>query len=224
MKNALALAALVLLLSGCGSVPETPDPQPVLVPVFYGTDRMATTAENFDELYGSARGLLSFGMAKVSMPPDHRVGRIEEPSLISLEFSAATDRHVVLQGLAPMPQADFLAALQQQVRETGNDSVFIFVHGYNVSFAEAMRRTAQIADDLDWRGTSILYSWTSHDDIDVYDDDHENALAAVKDLSAFIETVAVYSGAARVHLIAHSMGSEPLLTALARHAESTSAT
>ena len=110
------------------------------------------------------------------------------------------------------------------MRETGNNSVFIFVHGYNVSFAEAMRRTAQIADDLEWRGTSVLYSWASHAEIDGYDADHENALAAVADLSEFIETVAVYSGAARVHVIAHSMGSEPLLAALARHAESTSAT
>jgi esterase/lipase superfamily enzyme len=143
---------------------------------------------------------------------------------MSLEFSAAADHQVVLQSLAPTPQPAFLAALQQRVRETGNDSVFVFVHGYNVSFAEAMRRTAQIADDLDWRGTSVLYSWASHGDIDVYDGDRENALAAVKDLSAFVETVAVYSGAAKVHIIAHSMGSEPLLAALAEHAESTSAT
>lgn len=223
MNKALPLAALVLLMSGCGSAPEA-EPQPVLVPVFYGTDRLATATEDFDEVYGAARGLFSFGMAEVSMPPDHRVGQIEEPSLISFEFSAAAERHVVLQKLTPAPQPAFLAALQRQVRETGNDSVFIFVHGYNVSFAEAMRRTAQIADDLDWQGTSILYSWASHGDIDVYDGDRENALAAIKDLSAFIETVAVYSGAARVHVIAHSMGSEPLLAALAKHAESTSAT
>jgi esterase/lipase superfamily enzyme len=224
MNKALPVIVFVMLISGCGSAPEAPEPQPVLVPVFYGTDRVATGTEDFDDAYGADRGPLSFGMADVSMPPDHRVGQIEEPSLISLEFSAEADSHVVLQHLAATPQPAFLAALQQRVRETGNDSVFIFVHGYNVSFAEAMRRTAQIADDLEWRGTSVLYSWASHAEIDGYDADHENALAAVADLSEFIETVAVYSGAARVHVIAHSMGSEPLLAALVRHAESTSAT
>jgi esterase/lipase superfamily enzyme len=221
-KTILIVGAL--LLAGCSSVSDTPAPQPVLVPVFYGTDRLATTAEDYEEVYGAAHGPLSFGMAEVSLPPDHQVGQIEEPSLISLEFSAQADSHVVLQHLASTPQPAFLAALQQHVRATGNDSVFIFVHGYNVSFAEAMRRTAQIADDLDWQGASVLYSWASHAEIDGYDADRENALAAVADLEAFIETVAVYSGAARVHVIAHSMGSEPLLAALARHAESTSAT
>jgi esterase/lipase superfamily enzyme len=224
MYKAPFLVAFALLISGCGTSPESPEPQPVMVPVFYGTDRMATESEDFDDVYGAARGPLSFGMAEVSMPPDHRVGQIEEPSFISLEFSAAAERHVVLQHLASTPQPAFLAALQQRVRETGTDSVFIFVHGYNVSFAEAMRRTAQIADDLGWQGTSVLYSWASHAEIDGYDADHENALAAVADLAEFIETVAVYSGAARVHVIAHSMGSEPLLAALARRAASTSAT
>ena len=102
--------------------------------------------------------------------------------------------------------------------------MFIFVHGYNVSFAEAARRTAQIAYDLDWQGTAVLYSWPSATDTNSYDSDRENAVAAAQDLAAFIETVAVYSGAAQVHVIAHSMGNEPLLAALALNAASTSAT
>ena len=126
--------------------------------------------------------------------------------------------------LTPTPQPTFLDALQRQIRETGNKAVFIFIHGYNVSFAEAARRTAQIAYDLDWQGTAMLYSWPSHADTDSYDADRENAIAAAQDLAAFIETVAVYSGAAQVHVIAHSMGNEPLLAALALNAASTSAT
>jgi esterase/lipase superfamily enzyme len=217
------LAAL-LLTAGCSSTPEPPAKPPVLVPVFYGTDRMATPAAAPEETYSAERGPQAFGIAQVSIPPDHQTGRIEEPSLLNLEFSAAADRHVILQSLTPTPEPTFIEALQRQIRETGNSAVFIFVHGYNVSFAEAARRTAQIAYDLDWQGTAVLYSWPSAANTDSYDTDRANAVAAAQDLAAFIGTVASYSGAAQVHVIAHSMGNEPLLAALALNAASTAAT
>lgn len=224
MNKAWLSACLAILVAGCSSAPEALLAPPILVPVFYGTDRMAIPAAEPEETYGAERGPQTFGLAQVSIPPDHQTGQIEEPSLINLEFSAQSDRHVVLQSLTPTPQPTFLEALQRQIRETGNNAVFIFIHGYNVSFAEAVRRTAQIAYDLDWQGTAMLYSWPSHADTNSYDTDRENAVAAAQDLAAFIETVAVYSGAAQVHVIAHSMGNEPLLAALALNAASTSAT
>ncbi|HEY7690355.1 MAG TPA: alpha/beta hydrolase [Dongiaceae bacterium] len=219
MNRPILLLGIALLFAGCTS---TPEPQPVQMTVFYGTDRQVVSAENPEDTYGAALGVLTFGSAEVSIPPDHRMGRIEEPSLMNFEFSPQEDRHVVLRKVLPELQPTFLARLQDQIRKTGNESVFIFVHGYNVSFAGAARRTAQIAYDLEWPGTAVFYSWPSHASTDVYGADRDNALAAVADLTAFIESVAVYSGAAKVHVIAHSMGNEPLLTALARHAASTS--
>ncbi|HVR67913.1 MAG TPA: alpha/beta fold hydrolase [Verrucomicrobiae bacterium] len=224
MQKTFLLIGGLLLFAGCSSTPDAPTAPPILVPVFYGTDRMATPAADLEDTYGAERGPQTFGLAQVSIPPDHETGRIEEPSLINLEFSEQSDRHVVLQALTPTPQPTFLDALQRHIRETGNNAVFIFVHGFNVSFAEAVRRTAQIAYDLDWQGTAVLYSWPSAADTNSYDSDRENAVAAVQDLAAFIETVAVYSGAAQVHVIAHSMGNEPLLAALALNTASTSAT
>lgn len=224
MNKAWRAACLAMLVAGCSSAPEAPMAPPILVPLFYGTNRLAIPTNEPETAYGAERGPQTFGLAQVSIPPDHRTGQIEEPSLINLEFSAQSDRHVVLQSLTPTTQPTFLAALQRQIRETGNNAVFIFVHGYNVSFAEAARRTAQIAYDLDWQGTAVLYSWPSAADTNSYDSDRENAVAAAQDLAAFIETVAVYSGAAQVHVIAHSMGNEPLLAALALNAASTSAT
>ncbi len=39
--------------------------------------------------------------------------------------------------------------------------VLVFVPGYNVSFVNAVRRTAQLAYDLDFGGVPVLYSWPS---------------------------------------------------------------
>ena len=224
MNKAWLAACLVTLVAGCNSAPDAPPAPPILVPVFYGTDRMAIPAAEPEDAYGAERGPQTFGLAQVSIPPEHETGQLEGPSVINLEFSEESDRHVVLQSLTPTPQPIFLSALQRQIRDTGNNAVFIFIHGYNVSFAKAARRTAQIAYDLDWQGTAVLYSWPSANDTNSYDTDRESAVAAAEDLAAFIETIAVYSGAAQVHVIAHSMGNEPLLAALALNAASTSAT
>src|SRR5262245_20309092 len=223
MHRTISLLGALLLVAGCSSAPDAPEKPPAMVPVFYGTDRLATSAAEPEETYSAERGPQSFGIAQVSIPPDHETGRIEEPDYLSLEFSPQADRHVILQAITPTAEPTFIEALQRNIRDTGNNAVFIFVHGYNVSFAEAVRRTAQIAYDLGWQGTAVLYSWPSAADTNSYDSDRTNAVAAAQDLAGFIESVAVYSGAAQVHVIAHSMGNEPLLAALALNAASTSA-
>ena len=38
----------------------------------------------------------------------------------------------------------------------------LFVHGYNVTHARAVKRAAQIAYDLEFDGALILFSWNSH--------------------------------------------------------------
>lgn len=38
---------------------------------------------------------------------------------------------------------------------------FIFVHGFNNSFEDAARRTAQIAFDVKFDGVPLFYSWPS---------------------------------------------------------------
>ncbi len=92
----------------------------------------------------------------------------------------------------------------------------VFVHGFNVTFDNALLRTAQLAHDLDFDGPAFLYSWPSHGKLAEADyfADQKNALAAADDLRAFLEFVVANSGASHVHLIAHSMGNLVLLRAL----------
>jgi hypothetical protein len=90
----------------------------------------------------------------------------------------------------------------------------VFVHGFNVSFDNALRRAAQLAHDLHFDGPVFVYSWPSHGRLADYAADHENSTASIHDLRAFLEFVVAQSGAETVHLIAHSMGNQVLLGAL----------
>jgi esterase/lipase superfamily enzyme len=49
------------------------------------------------------------------------------------------------------------------------------VHGFNVSFENALRRTAQIAYDLDFDGAPFLFSWPSRDSLLSYASDWQSA-------------------------------------------------
>lgn len=51
--------------------------------------------------------------------------------------------------------------MQDHVRKTGKAEAFVFVHGFNVPFHEAAKRTAQMAFDMHFEGLPILYSWPS---------------------------------------------------------------
>jgi len=56
---------------------------------------------------------------------------------------------------------DFLHTLQLDVENANEQEAFIFIHGFNVTFKDAARRTAQIAHDLNFQEAPIMYSWPS---------------------------------------------------------------
>jgi esterase/lipase superfamily enzyme len=90
----------------------------------------------------------------------------------------------------------------------------VFVHGYNVTFENAARRTAQMAYDLAFEGAAILYSWPSKGSITGYPVDGTNVQWSTPHLKTFLADVATRTGAQTVHLIAHSMGNRALAGAL----------
>lgn len=128
------------------------------VRVFYGIDRAPSGRPVAERFYGDEpSGALALGVAEVSIPPDHRTGKLERPHLWLLRFKANPERDIILTGLEPSSEDTWTRA----VRETGARSAFVFVHGYNNSFARAAARTAQIAYDMDYDGVPMLFSWSS---------------------------------------------------------------
>ena len=68
-------------------------------------------------------------------------------------YNVDPTRHFTVQGDSTKfyaSAADYVAAVRKSMAEPGNskDHVFIFVHGYNVTFDNALFRAAQISYDL----------------------------------------------------------------------------
>jgi esterase/lipase superfamily enzyme len=182
--------------------------------VFYATDRKRSASAIANDFFTGERGELSLGLCYVSIPRDHRLGQLEAPSIFRLEFSENLARHVVLQTVSPMTREGWLRMVGQRVGQSPRKRAFVFIHGYNVSFAEAARRTAQISYDLAFDGAPVFYSWPSQGTEVGYTRDEQNIEWAQTNVRAFLDLFFSSSGADEVYLIAHSMGNRALTRAV----------
>jgi esterase/lipase superfamily enzyme len=159
---------------------------------------------------------VTFGTCDVSIPgPDyHKVGRLEAPSIFTLDVRANPGKHVLLLGVKTQEAGVFFRNLARDVAKSERKAAFVFIHGYNVSFEDAARRTAQLAADLKFDGAPIFYSWPSKAAWWSYSADETNVMWCVPQLEAFLGEVANRVGATTIHLIAHSMGNRALTAAL----------
>jgi esterase/lipase superfamily enzyme len=186
----------------------------VTIDLHYATDREVFGKSGPAEFYGEDRGQLSYGTCSVSLPKSHEIGKLESASLWKLQFRPDPEKHVVLLSVDPMQADTFFTHLAKQIEESAGKGAFIFVHGYNVTFEDAARRTAQIAYDLDCHIAPIFYSWPSQGSFWRYPVDEENVNWTQAHLEAFLQDVLKRTSTDRLYLIAHSMGNRALTRAL----------
>lgn len=211
------IMAIVILLGGCaGAKMAAPlEPEYAVVRTFFATDRNVTEKTKPNEMFGDGRSSLTYGTCDVSIPRDHRMGELESPSIWRLEFREDPSKHVVLLSTAISSKDKYFADLAAKVRAAPTHSAFLFVHGYNVTFEDAARRTAQISYDLGFEGAPVFYSWPSQGSTSAYTVDEQNIEWAQANIRAFLEDFFVRSDARNVYLIAHSMGNRALTRAVA---------
>lgn len=196
------------------------------IPVFFATDRKREEDAKSVSFGGGRAKTLSFGQATVvvSKPdvtfdpapltalPAEGLPASNLTNLAMTEVSRLAIREITISSDA----GSLIQAARQRVdnAEVFKKQVFVFVHGFNVSFENALRRTAQVAYDLNFDGAAFLFSWPSQGSLWSYTSDRESAEIAVNHLKDFLEGVIVETKATKVHLIAHSMGNVVLLGAL----------
>jgi len=193
------------------------------VRVFYGTNRALAGDGTLAPYYGKADGGgLQFGYLTVTIPQSHKLAEFESPQQWS-DFSfglTATDdkrKYILLDKVTPLDRSAFLKALGKQVNDSASKDAFIFIHGYNTSFEDAARRTAQLAYDMDFDGTPILYSWPSQGSLSAYTADEGVIDVSVIRMADFLDAIVDQFGAEHIHLIAHSMGNRVLIGALRQY-------
>jgi esterase/lipase superfamily enzyme len=188
----------------------------VQVPVFFGTGRERVIAGG-PGYFGVARGLgNSYGVAQVSIPDDHRMGKLEKPRWWRLEFRPDPEQHVVVLAVDSLSRSEFVNRARTAVADAPRKTVLLFVHGFNVTFENALRRAAQLAYDLDFPGLASLYSWPSEGAIQDYMVDSNNVTWAEPHFQEFLQLLREETGADAIHIVSHSMGTRLIANTLQR--------
>lgn len=205
-NDVLSLSADLAILRDLASIK--------FVKVFYATDRGWQFTDDNIKTYNSKRAEdMSYGACWVTIPPNHKIGNIESPSIFRFEFSENAERHITL---AKIDTFNSFEEFIFTIDNLNKKRAFIFVHGYNVDFEEAAKRTAQMAADLQFSGVPIFYSWPSHGSLFPYVGDENNVEWSTPHIEKFLADVMVQLPEHQIYLIGHSMGTRGLTRALER--------
>ena len=197
---------------------STPDSEPVVYPVWFGTNRrMLTGQPDFAAERGDGT---TCGRAEVYIPDAHRFGETGTSFLTRLLRFDLRDDSLRLQHVAIQERNAFFSDIGKVVQAVVQDGeephALFFLHGYNVSFADAAIRAAQIGYDLKVTGPTAFFSWPSRGRVAAYPSDEAAIEASEGAITKFLVDFAGNCGAKKVHVIAHSMGNRGLLRALQR--------
>ncbi len=118
-------------------------------------------------------------------------------------------------------QEEFLADLSDRVVKTTSGEVFLFVHGFHNEFQDPMFVTAQLWHFLGRDSVPIAYTWPAGWKSPAllgmlfgYSYDRESGEFTVFHLKNVLRAIASCPDVKKIHLIAHSRGTDVLTTAL----------
>jgi esterase/lipase superfamily enzyme len=198
--------------------------------VFFGTTRrreadILKNGKTLASFSGEEGNKLILGTCIVTIPIEREKGTIPRPEidLKILQINLRREdpgRDFTIAAVTVVSQAEFLEKLNHQLgaAKAFAGQAFIFVHGYSVGFDDAIFRTAQIAHDIGFDGPAITYTWPSRGGVWDYRHDIDTAKGSRNGLKELIELVARETEVQHINIIAHSMGSDPLLDVLRDYA------
>jgi esterase/lipase superfamily enzyme len=210
----------LLLAAGCANTeshrllattiaPASPSEVAATHRIFVATTRAPTDQPGF--VFSTSRSPESaFAAVDVSVPAVHQAGRIERSPTTKVADPAryfAARRVSLYSG-----EEAFERAIGQETRRRGGRAL-VFIHGFNTGFDSAVYRMTQIAHDSGYGGAPILFAWPSAGRIVDYVYDNNSATAARDALEELLLLVA-RSGAERIDIVAHSMGTWVTMEAL----------
>ena len=141
------------------------------------------------------------------LPATPYLFRIQTPGLVELEPEVVAERAEAL--------ARARRELQQRLALTPRKEVFLFVHGVGNSFEDAIRTAGEAWHFLGREGVPIAYSWPSgRGGLFFYAYDRESGEFTIFHLKQLFEVLASIPEVEKVHVLAHSRGTDVVMTAL----------
>jgi esterase/lipase superfamily enzyme/TRAP-type C4-dicarboxylate transport system substrate-binding protein len=162
------------------------------VTILFATDRIEADLSRPETSFSAGRVQRghTFGIAPVALHANRQLGSdLENVSTIGT--------------IAPMSPENF----QNALKGAGDQDIIVFVHGYNNSFTDAIRRSATIRQDIAPDSIVIAYTWPSDGELLSYAYDESSTDTALQNFKLFMDMLTETVPSDSINIIAHSMGS-----------------
>ena len=174
-----------------------------------------TKAESPAFLFGGGRALeASFADMVISIPPDanRKIGEVQWP--LRPPGNPASDFVTLKSEILTKDQAK--GALARLLGRSREKEAFVFVHGFNNRYEDAVYRFAQILDhsEADADVAPILFTWPSAGNVFAYNYDRDSANYSRDDLEKLLRHLQDDPQVKIISILAHSMGNWVTLEAL----------
>ncbi|GAW33918.1 hypothetical protein RA2_00963 [Roseovarius sp. A-2] len=228
MRLCARLVSIMALigLAACGgttALPVMPGDTAPQSPLFYVTDRATTATQAGVITYTPRRdAAMGFGIAEVeTAPPGPELRAVREvvrfpatPLLFTQEAG------VIVPDAGAMRRYEAAGArmsdtLGRALRATPGRDILLYVHGFNSSFENTLETTARLWQAIDRQALPVAYSWPSGNPGPFgYFKDRESGEFSIFHLKETLRLLSGLPGLGRIHIVAHSRGSDVVTTAL----------
>ena len=222
-----------------------PDRETSAIDLFYITDRTPRTNPEDDQPYSAERARsMAFGSVSVDIgegvswdklaqesttgeradPLDlklgapHELGRFPAVIYDLVRTNQGVMRDPAQMDIHEKAEAAFKAELERRIANSPRKDVVLFVHGYNETFSGAAFRMAELCHFLGREDVCAIFSWPAGGKRGLffgYNVDRESSEFAVEHLKKALRMIADTPGVDRIHLLAHSRGTDVLTSAVA---------
>jgi esterase/lipase superfamily enzyme len=210
--------------------------------LFFMTDRQVENSDNSGNSYGTERSpSIAFGTVKIQFGQNLSWDALEAASSTQtrdeeillnvadvneivrfpetpLPFSVENGKAVIL----PASSAAYEAAtrsvkmqLQDRLEASKQKDILLYVHGVNTKFNDAALNLADVWHFTGRHGVPIFYSWpAANEGLFGYFKDRESGEFSIYHVKETIRILASTPGLEKLHIIAHSRGTDIITTAL----------
>ncbi|MFC3702993.1 alpha/beta hydrolase [Reinekea marina] len=184
------------------------------VEVHYATNRLIQSPGKLANITDD-RGSLTYGASLISIPKatyqtaDAKLAFVWGPVGINRNPS----KNIFLHDVSTLNPSEFFHEVSH-TEKSQNDHALLYVHGYNVTFENAIRIAAQLKHDMGFSGLAFAFSWPSRGNFAQYTVDEANVEWSKVDFIKTVKSICDQTQVKTLDIIAHSMGSRLVTSAL----------
>jgi esterase/lipase superfamily enzyme len=181
---------------------------------FYVTNRRrGVEGASIAERFGTGREEdLKFGTFDAEIRPSLGLGMFINPT------EWFQNEEIQLHNVESVEQADFVAQLREQVKNSPDRGLLVVVHGFREAYKSALGKTAFVGHILDINAPVMLFDWPGDQgsSLNGYRRARQVARASGAELAATLEMIIEEVQPDRLWLIANSMGGEVVAQAFSK--------